>query len=213
MRIDVWSDVSCPWCYISKRTFERALASFGRPGTEVVAHPYQIDGEHPAEPMPMLEWLGGKYGADRARAMSEEVTAAGRGHGITFRNERGFAANTLEAHRLLWWAGRVYGRGAQSHLEELVFAAYFTEAADISRPGVLAGRAAAAGMDEGAARAFLGSREGIEEVRNAVRSARDLGIRAVPVYRFDGGERFEGAQTDPRVFEAALSRESEESTA
>lgn len=212
MRIDVWSDVSCPWCYLSKRTFERALASFGRPGTEVVSHPYQIDGELPAEPMPMLEWLGSKYGADRARAMSEEVTAAGRAHGVTFHNESGFAANTLPAHRLLWWAGREYGGAARGRLEELVFAAYFTEAADISDPAVLTARAAAAGLDENAARAFLGSGEGTEEVRNAVRSARDQGIHAVPVYRFSGGERFEGAQTDPRVFEAALSRESEEST-
>ncbi|WP_369268073.1 DsbA family oxidoreductase [Streptomyces harbinensis] len=213
MRIDVWSDVSCPWCYISKRTFERALASFGRPGTEVVAHPYQIDGERPAEPMPMLEWLGGKYGQERARAMSEEVTAAGRGHGITFRNEQGFAANTLHAHRLLWWTGREHGHGVRSHLEELVFAAYFTDAADISDPAVLADRAAAAGVDGRAAREFLRSGEGTEEVRRAVRSARDRGIGAVPAYRFSGGERFEGAQTDPRVFQAALSRESEESTA
>ncbi|MFD6173022.1 DsbA family oxidoreductase [Streptomyces coeruleorubidus] len=204
MRIDIWSDVSCPWCYITKRTFELALSASGRSDAQVVLHPYQIDGEQPARPAPMLEWLAGKYGAERAAEMDKEVTAAGPRHGIAFRNATGFAVNTLDAHRLLWWAGRSHGRPVQSRLEELLFAAYFTQSADISDHGVLLSRVEEAGLDRGRAARLLASDEAVAEVRAEVREARALGITVVPRFEFAGGHVVEGPQEDPEVFLKAL---------
>jgi predicted DsbA family dithiol-disulfide isomerase len=204
MRIDIWSDVSCPWCYITKRTFELALSASGRSDAEVVLHPYQIDGEQPARPVPMLEWLAGKYGAERAAQMDKEVTAAGPRHGIAFRNATGFAVNTLDAHRLLWWAGRSHGRSVQSRLEELLFAAYFTQSADISDHDVLLSCVAQAGLDGGPAARLLACDEAVAEVRAEVREARARGVTVVPRFEFEGGHVVEGPQEDPEVFLRAL---------
>ena len=204
MRVDVWSDVNCPWCYITKRTFEQALERSGRTDVEVVLHPFQIDSERPEHATPLLEWLAGKYGADRARFMDEQVTAAGPRHGIAFRNAAGFNANTLNAHRLLGHAHRVHGRPVQSRLEELIFAAMFTEHEDISDVGVLADRAERSGMNRETAEAYLRSTDGYEDVRAEVRAARAAGITTVPRFAFDHGQVVEGAQEDPAVFLAAL---------
>ncbi|WP_399889694.1 DsbA family protein [Streptomyces sp. BBFR51] len=200
MRIDIWSDVSCPWCYITKRTFELALSASGRSDVHVVLHPYQIDGELPAQATPMLEWLAGKYGQDRAARMNKEVSAAGPRHGIAFRNETGYAVNTLDAHRLLRWAGLSHGRPVQSRLEELLFAAYFTESADIGDHGELLGRVERAGLDRDRAARLLASEEGVTEVRAEVRRARELGVTTVPRFDFGGAQRVEGPQEDPAVF-------------
>ncbi|MEU2154724.1 DsbA family oxidoreductase [Streptomyces sp. NPDC019396] len=204
MRIDIWSDVSCPWCYITKRTFDLALSASGRDDTHVVLHPYQIDGEQPAEPVPMLEWLAGKYGSERATRMNDEVTAAGPRHGIAFRNATGFAVNTLDAHRLLWWTERARGRSVQSRLEELLFAAYFTQSADLSDHDVLLTCAEGAGLDRDRAARLLASDEAVAEVRAEVRRAREQGITVVPRFVFAGSHVVEGPQEDPEVFLKAL---------
>lgn len=204
MRIDIWSDVSCPWCYITKRTFDLALSASGRSDTEVVLHPFLIDREQPAEPMPMLTWLAGKYGEERAAAMNREVTAAGPRHGIAFRNETGFAANTLDAHRLLRWAGHGHGRPFQSRLEELLFGACFTESADISDHGVLLDRVERAGLPREHAARLLASGEGVAEVRAEDRAARARGITTVPHVVFGDGPVVEGPQEDPAVFLRSL---------
>ncbi|GHH95004.1 DsbA family oxidoreductase [Streptomyces capillispiralis] len=209
MRIDIWSDVSCPWCYITKRTFEMALSASGRGDAHVVLHPFQIDGERPAEPVPMLDWLAGKYGPERAASMDKEVSAAGPRHGIAFRNATGFAVNTLDAQRLLWWAGRTRGRQSQSRLEELLFAAYFTQSADLSDHEVLLTRVERAGLDRGGAARLLASDEAVAEVRAELRRARDLGITVVPRVEIAGGPVIEGPQEDPEVFLRALTASAE----
>ncbi|MFI9203996.1 DsbA family oxidoreductase [Streptomyces sp. NPDC053048] len=203
--VDIHSDISCPWCYVGKRNFERALAAFTRNGTvdvRVTLHPYQIDGERPATAVPMLEWLAGKYGAERAAAMSEEVTAAGERIGITFRNASGFAVNTLHGHRLLWLAGREYGREVQALLEELLFTAWFTEGGDVSDTALLLDRAVRAGMDHARVSAFLASGEGTAEVRAAI-AASHARVSAVPAFAFGDGTTLVGAQ-DEATFLGAL---------
>ncbi|MFC9030708.1 DsbA family oxidoreductase [Streptomyces arboris] len=209
MRIDIWSDISCPWCYITKRTFELGLAAAGRHDLDIVLHPYQIDGERPAEPMPMLDWLAGKYGRETAETMSREVTEAGGRHGIAFRNRTGLAANTLQAHRMLWCAGREYGRSVQSRLEELLFAAYFTQNGDVSDPALLVDRAVRSGFGRARAADLLASDEGLAEVRQEIHAARSAGITRVPLIVFGGTQRVEGAQEDPEVYRSALTRTSD----
>ncbi|MFJ1588707.1 DsbA family protein [Kitasatospora albolonga] len=209
MRVDIWSDISCPWCYITKRTFELGLAAAGRHDLDIVLHPYQIDGERPAEPMPMLDWLAGKYGRETAETMSKEVTEAGNRHGIAFRNRTGLAANTLQAHRMLWYAGREYGRSVQSRLEELLFAAYFTQNGDVSDPALLLDRAVRSGFGRARAADLLASDEGLAEVRQEIRAARSTGVTQVPLIVFGGARRVEGAQEDPEVYRSALARTSD----
>ncbi len=204
MRLDIYSDISCPWCYVGKRNAEKAVAAFGADRVEIVPHPYQIDGEHPEHAMPMLEWLAGKYGAVRATAMSEEVTEAGEALGITFRNASGYAVNTLQAHRLLWLAGRAHGQDVRSRLEELLFAAYFTENGDVSDPELLVDRAVRAGMDGARAAAYLASDEDLAEVRAAIRQARER-VGAVPAFVLDDGTTLVGPQ-DEETFLRALHR-------
>lgn len=204
MRVDIWSDISCPWCYITKRTFELGLAAAGRHDLEIVLHPYQIDGERPTEPTPMLDWLAGKYGRETAETMSRTVTEAGSRHGIAFRNRTGFAANTLQAHRMLWYAGREYGRSVQSRLEELLFAAYFTHNGDVSDPALLLDRAVHSGFDRARAAELLASDEGLAEVRHEIRAAGSAGVTRVPLIVFGGAQRVEGAQEDPDVYRSAL---------
>ncbi|CAM5658688.1 DsbA family oxidoreductase OS=Streptomyces tendae OX=1932 GN=F3L20_33070 PE=4 SV=1 [Streptomyces tendae] len=156
----------------------------------------------------MLEWLAGKYGRERAARMNKEVSAAGPRHGIAFRNETGYAVNTLDAHRLLRWAGLSHGRPVQSRLEELLFAACFTESAELGDHGELLRRVERAGLDRDRAARLLASDEGVAEVRAEVRRARDLGITTVPRFDFGGAQRVEGPQEDPAVFLRVLKPES-----
>lgn len=201
MRLDIYSDISCPWCYVGKRNAERAVAAFGADRVEIVLHPYQIDGEHPGHAVPMLEWLAGKYGVAKATAMSEEVTEAGKALGITFRNASGYAVNTLQAHRLLRLAGRDYGQEVRSRLEELLFAAYFTENGDVSDPELLVDRAVRAGMDGDRAAAYLASDEELAEVRAAVARSRGR-VQAVPAFVFDDGTTLVGPRDEETILRA-----------
>ncbi|MFG1913806.1 DsbA family protein [Micromonospora sp. NPDC048898] len=208
MRVDSYLDVSCPWCYVTKRHLDAAVREFGDPTVRVVRHPYQIDGEHPATPMPMLTWLAGKYGAAKATRMSSEVTAYGRGMGIAFANESGYAVNTLAAHRLLWLAGREYGEEVQGRLEELLFAGYFVDAVDVSDPEVLVERAGRAGMAPQRVACFLDAGDGVDEVRELVRQARQE-TAVVPLIVVDGRIRLDGVHERDRLL-AALRQIAEE---
>ena len=106
MKVEIYSDVACPWCYIGKRRFERALAAFPGAGeVEVVYRPYQLDPAAPATARPLLDALKEKFGPGAA-SMAGNVAEAARGEGITMDFDRALAANTLAAHRLLRLAER-----------------------------------------------------------------------------------------------------------
>ena len=109
MRVDIYSDIACPWCYIGERRFARALAD--RPdadAVEVVFRPFQLDPDLPDTPQPLLQRLEEKFGAQKDAAM-ERVTAMGEEEGLTFRFDDALAVNTFTAHRLLWWAEQTAG--------------------------------------------------------------------------------------------------------
>lgn len=201
MQVDSYLDVSCPWCYVTRRHLQEAITEFGAADVRVVRHPYQIDGEQPAEPMPMLDWLAGKYGRARAQWMSEQVTDYGRRMGITFANEAGYAADTLAAHRLIWLAGREYGEPTQSRLEELLFAAYFTEAACVADHGVLTDRAVRAGLDADRVERFLATGESVPQVRALVARARKETVM-VPYIIIDGRVQLSDTQEKERLLHA-----------
>ena len=194
MRIEIYSDVACPWCYIGKRRFEKALAAFpGRDDVEVVFRPYQLDSAAPATATPLIDRLRRKFGANAA-AMTQRVTATARDEGIEMNFDRALAANTFAAHRLLWLAEQEYGAEVQRTAADRLFAAHFTDGIDIGDHDRLTGIAVAAGMDRTRVSAFLASDEAKDQVRAAIHAAQELGITAVPTFIFDGRYAVQGGQ-------------------
>jgi len=195
MRVDIYSDIACPWCYIGERRFARALAD--RPdadAVEVVFRPYQLDPDLPDTPQPLMQRLAEKFGAQKDAAM-QRVTAMGEDEGLTFRFDDALAVNTFTAHRLLWWAEQQADPSTQRALAEQLFAAHFTHGENVADPEVLANLAAEAGLDRERVRAFLESDEGTDEVQALIERAQRLGIRAVPTFVFNDESAVQGAQS------------------
>lgn len=194
MKVEIYSDIACPWCYIGERRFGRALAAFPQAGeVEVVFRPYQLDPGLPHAPSPLVDRLKDKFGA-RAEAAVRQVEAAGAQEGLTFRFDRAQAVNTLTAHRLLRLAEREYGAAAQRALAEKLFEAHFSLGADVADADTLADLAVAAGLERARVEAYLASGEGLREVQDEIAHAQRLGVRAVPTFVFDGKYAVQGAQ-------------------
>jgi len=194
MKVDIYSDVACPWCYIGQARFERALGQFaGAEHVEARYHPYQLDPRAPAEAEPMFDYLERRFGA-RGRAMAGHVIGIARGEGLEMDYDRGLSVNTLNAHRLLMLADREHGPATQHALMRRLFDAHFSEGKDVGDPRVLAALAGEVGMDADMVRNYLETEEGTGEVHEAIASAQRLGVNAVPTYVFDDKYIIEGAQ-------------------
>jgi predicted DsbA family dithiol-disulfide isomerase len=207
LRVEVWSDVVCPWCYIGKRRFERAVAQLdGELEIDVVYRPFQLDPRaSPGRTMPVLEVYSRKFGGpEQARAMIERVTAIARDEGLDFRLDRALRANTLLAHRLLWLA-EPPSAVPQAELKERLLRAYFHDGLDVGDPDVLAGCAADVGFDRDEAREFLDGDVGRAEVADMLDQAVEAGITAVPTYVVERRWAIPGAQ-DSDVFVQVLRR-------
>jgi predicted DsbA family dithiol-disulfide isomerase len=210
MKVEIYSDIVCPWCYVGERRFARALADFPEADqVEVMFRPYQLDPGAPVEAVPHDEYLAKRYGRSVA-GMHGRVDAAGEGEGITFEWERALSANTLTAHRLLQLAEHEYGGVVQRALLERLFDMHFTRGGNIADIEQLAEEAAAVGIDRGRAKAYLGSDEGLSDLQANLETARELGISAVPTLVFNGEWAIQGAH--PVVcFTKALTRGLEQS--
>ena len=205
MKVEIYSDVACPWCYIGKRRFEKALAAFPRRAeVEVIFKPYQLDPSAPATASPLMDRLQHKFGA-QAPAMMQRVTDTAHAEGIEMRFDRALAANTLAAHRLLWLAEREYGSAVQHDVADRLFDAHFSQGGDIADRDQLTEIAVAAGMDRARAETFLGSTEGTNEVKAEIRAAQEMGITAVPTFIFDDRYAVQGGQPSA-IFLQALER-------
>lgn len=203
MRVEIYSDVMCPWCYVGERRFRRALGAFPGGGeVEVVYRPYQLDPSAPERPTPMAEYLRKRFGP-RMDGMREHVAGVARSEGIEIDFERGVVVNTLTAHRLLRLAEREYGAETQAALAGKLFEAHFERGGDVSDPALLTDMAVAAGLDRARVEEYLASGEGASETREEIARAARLGVRAVPTFIFDGKFALEGAQPTS-TFLAAL---------
>lgn len=212
LTVEIWSDVVCPWCYIGKRRFERAVSTLERDSSfdatlEVVYRPFQLDPQAPmGRAEPVVDTYARKFGGpEQAAAMIERVTRIAAAEGLEFRLDRALRANTSDAHRMLWWTLSNAGAVVQGDLKERLMAEYFTEGADIGDLDVLAGCAADVGLDHQTVRSMLGSDEGVESLAVGLQRGSDQGITAVPTYVIESAWAIPGAQ-DPDVFEAALRR-------
>ena len=206
MRIDIWSDIVCPWCYIGKRRFERALAGFApRDAVEIVHRSFQL---YPASPRGTAhshrDGLMSKYGLSESQADARQVemerTAAEEG--LEFHLVGGVTGNTFDAHRLLHLAR---DRGIQGALLEHLYRAHFTEQRSIFDLESLAALAAEAGLDAAEAAGILRGDTYTDTVAADLREARGHGIGGVPHYLLDDRLAVSGAQP-AELFGKALTR-------
>jgi predicted DsbA family dithiol-disulfide isomerase len=183
VRVEVFSDVICPWCYIGHTRFARAAERFDGP-VEVIHRPFQLDPEAVSEGEPLLSALARKFGADTAR-MTARVTSAAEEAGLRVRFDRAVAAGTFEAHRLIEVAA---GQDRAAAMSERLFRAYFTDGLDVGDPAVLASLAAETGVAD--------TGQGGAEVRAQLTRARELGIGSVPLFLFEERYAVSGAQPE-----------------
>lgn len=197
IRVEIWSDVVCPWCYIGKRRFESAVEQLdGEIDLDIVYRPYQLDPTaSPGKSMPVIEAYARKFGGpEQARAIIDRVTDEAAGEGVEFRMDRALRANTLLAHRLLWLAELPGSPVDQTALKERLLQAYFIDGLDIGDPEVLADCAAEIGFPRQDALDFLEGDGGRAEVAAYLEQAMDSGISAVPTFVINGQWAIPGAQ-------------------
>ncbi len=215
VRVEVWSDVVCPWCYIGKRRFatgldqarEQLAASDVDVEFEVTYHPFQLDPTAaPGASGPVVDAYAKKFGGiERAEAIIANVSATAAEAGLDFDMARALRANTLLAHRLIWWAGQPGSPVRQDDMNERLLKAYFVDGLHIGDPDVLAECACSIGADRAAVAAFLASDTGQAEVEAELAHAHDNGITAVPTYVIDGRWAIPGAQ-EPETFAQVLTK-------
>lgn len=212
LRVDIWSDIACPWCYVGKRRLEAALARFDeRESVEVVWRSFELDPSAKGAPGPTVDGdyaarLARKYRTSPAQAegMISNMTATGVAEGLELRFDRARVCNTFDAHRLLHWASQ-QGPTQQGALKERLLRAYFTEGEALDDLDTLARLAGDVGLSAEAARAALATTEGAREVRADEAMAQSIGVTGVPFFVFDGHIGVSGAQP-PEVLLGALRR-------
>ena len=212
VKVEIWSDVVCPWCSIGKRRFEAALARFPHAGSvEVEWRAFELDpsavsapASQPAVPGDYAARLAAKYGTSvaQAQAMIDSMTAAAAAEGLDFHFERAVAANTADAHQVIHLGGL---RGVQDAVKERLLRAYFTEGEAVGDREVLVRLGAEAGLDAGEVRAVLAEGRYLSVVRAEEAEAAALGITGVPFFVVDRKYGVSGAQP-PEAILAVLER-------
>lgn len=195
MNIEIWSDIACPWCYVGKRRFERALVSFThRDDVEVVWRSFELDPTaRRTYTESQAELLAAKYGVpiERAMAMDANMTAEARKEGLDFNFDRVQVGNTFDAHRLIHFAAT---EGRRDAMVERLFRAYLTDGLAVGEPEVLVRLATEVGLDADAAREVLDSTAFANAVRADEERARMFGITGVPFFAIDEHYGVSGAQ-------------------
>lgn len=194
MRVDIWSDVVCPWCYIGSARFTRALSNFEHQDqVEVVYRSFELDPFIPAgQATPVMDVLASKYGMSQAQARQAEarVAALAEAEGLDFTADRALG-NTFDAHRLVH-LGRE--QGLQERVTQRLYHAYFGEGRSVFGRDELVGLAAGSGLDPDGARQALEDGSYGDDVRADEDQARRLGITGVPFCVLDSRYGVSGAQ-------------------
>ena len=193
IRLDIFSDPVCPWCFIGKAQLDRALEARPDHPFSVEWHPFQLNPDMPAEGMDRREYLEAKFGGkDAAAEVYARIDTAARAAGL----EIDWAVitrtpNTLDAHRLIHWAGL---EGGQTAVVAALFRAYFREGRDIGDRDVLAELGTRAGLDRDVTRRLLDSEADIDAIRTRDAHARERGITGVPCFIVANQHVLPGAQ-------------------
>jgi predicted DsbA family dithiol-disulfide isomerase len=204
MNIDIWSDIACPWCFIGKRRFERALAGFPhREDVTVTWHSFQLDPTLPEHyEGTELEYLATRKGMarDQVSQMFDHVTQVAAGEGLAYDFDSVIVANSLRGHQLLQLAAE---HGAADAVKEALLSAHFEHGEDIGSTDVLSRIGVAAGLEADAIRVALETERYLPEVRADIERARRLGIQGVPFFVVNDKYGISGAQP-VEVFTQAL---------
>ena len=192
MKIEIWSDVVCPWCYIGKRRLEHALNEFEHADEVTVAwRSFQLNPDTPVgTAVPTAQYLTQRFGP-QASQMTGRVADMARAEGLDFDFDAALTVNTLDAHRLLHLAA---GLGVGDAAKERLLRAHFTEGADLSDPGTLVRLAGEAGVDTDRAREVLAGTEYADAVRADIELAQGFGASGVPFFVIDRKYGISGAQ-------------------
>lgn len=205
LRVDIWSDIACPWCYVGKRHFEAALERFAqRDSVEVTWRAFELDPSAPRvrdTTVSYSERLGKKYGTTtaQAQAMIQRMVDVAAADGLDFRFDHIKSGNTFDAHRLLHFA---HERGVQDAMKERLLRAYMTEGEAIGEQAVLVRLAQEVGLDGKEVQAMLASDACKAEVRADEEQAHALGISGVPFFVIDGRYGLSGAQPSEVILSA-----------
>jgi len=198
IKIDVWSDIACPWCYIGKRNLEKGLAEASgdddAPVVEVTYHSYELSPDTPVDfEGSTTDFLANRKGisVEQAREMNDRVTGIAASAGLDYRMDDVKHTNTVKAHELLHFAKE---QGRQHELAERLMSAYFTEGRHLGREEELVSLAVDGGLDADAAREALESGRYLDAVRADRAQAAAYGINGVPFFVVDGKYGVSGAQ-------------------
>lgn len=201
LRIDVVSDVVCPWCYIGKRRLERALDSLSDIAVDVHFRPFFLNPWVPRAGMERNAYLEAKFGSvERYHGMASRVAEAAASEGLQYNSKTiSRQPNTTDCHRLIRWAE---AEGKAPHMKQALMDLYFRDGADLTRHDVLADAAASVGLDRDAMLKKLASDDDVEAVTAEAQQASEAGIQGVPTFILDGKYALSGAYPPDQLAEA-----------
>ena len=204
VRIDVVSDVVCPWCFIGKHRLEKALALKPDIAVEVHWRPFFLNDWIPREGISREQYLTTKFGSpERYKGIAQRVTAAAAAEGLVYASDKmKRQPNTLDCHRLIRWAE---GIGKAAEMKQRLMDLYFTQGADLTDRETLVKAAANVGLDADTVRAQLASDRDVAQIEQEAQSAKQAGIEGVPCFIFGGKIAVSGAQA-PEYLADALER-------
>ena len=180
IRLDIFSDPVCPWCFIGKANLDRALEAHPAHPFRIEWHPFQLNPDMPAGGVDKHRYLAEKFGEDRLVQMHLRLREASRAAGAEIDPDTPKRMpNTLDAHRLIHWAGL---EGRQTAVVSAIMRAYWREGRDIGNAGVLTDIAAAAGMDRAVTARLLASDADADDIRARDADARQKGVNSVPTF-------------------------------
>lgn len=198
LKIEIFSDVSCPWCLIGKRRFEQALASRPDVQVDITWRAFQLNPDLVVEGIDRQQYLQRKFGsAEQIQQIYGRIASVGREEGIDFAFDKiTRTPNTVLAHRLIRWSRE---QDAQDQIVEALFTAYFLKGVDIGSLDNLVEIAAANGLDPEDARGYLQTDAGVREILDETRLAYNSGITGVPCFIINRQYAVSGAQ-EPQAF-------------
>ena len=200
--VDVVSDVVCPWCFIGQKRLDKAIAASGV-AVQVRWRPFQLDPTIPAEGKDRRDYMLEKFGSEqRIREIHARIEPLGAAEGISFDFDAiKVAPNTLDAHRLIRWAGAA-GEGEQNRLVRLLFQLNFEQGKDLGDHAVLVEAAREAGMDAAIAQTLLPTDADVEAVRAEIATASRMGVTGVPCFLIENKYAVMGAQDTATLADA-----------
>jgi predicted DsbA family dithiol-disulfide isomerase len=206
MQVEIWSDVMCPFCYIGKRRFEKALEQYpDKDHIEIVWKSYQLSPDMKTDPSKNIhQYLAEHKGMSlqEAKNLNEQVSRMAAGEGLVYDLDKAVVANSFKAHRFAHFAKQA---GRQDEAEEGLFRAYFTEGKNIDDTAVLLKMGEEIGLDSLALKTALENGDFADDVRGDIYEAQQLGVRGVPFFVFDRKYAVSGAQ-ESTAFSQSLDR-------